>query len=74
MVHQRQKIRFDDLGRLAGSNVVVAGVDDDRSGFVRADDSVGKMQDVGHMGAAESTIEDPKRRHVLFEGRPHPDA
>ena len=48
----------DFVGRAAGGDVVVAGVEDDRARFVFEDDAVGEVVDVGDRRAAEAAVDD----------------
>ena len=61
------------VGRPAGGDVVVAGVEDDGARLVLEDDAVGVVVDVGDRGAAEAAVDDREAREA-FGGLPEADA
>ena len=57
-VREGLEIVEDAIGRAAGGEVVVAGVEDDHARFVFEDDAVGEVVDVGDRRAAEAAVDD----------------
>ena len=63
----------DGLGRLAGLEVVVAGVNDDGARLAGDDDAVGVEDAVGKFGAAKAAVDRRDAREIPGEGSPFDD-
>ena len=72
--HEGPEVCEDLLWRLAGVDVIAAGIEQDQTRLVRQHDAVGKENAVRELRAAKAPVEHAMVREISREGGPLPNA